>query len=115
LRNNREGWQLMSKVYYFVFTQGQYEEYDIQEICVCDHEVTPREYAVYMEKYESTLEEVFGRIPKIDLGTCYKPSDYNSKEHAEYCKWIEDNDPVKAFKELHGMKPLECVELYWRG
>lgn len=98
--------------YFFVFSSGEYSDYGIGNICVCDHEVKKEEWNAYYKVFQdesSRLRQIaYAHREKMTYAVFM-----DTPEYLAYQKFITENDPEKNFQKLHGMTVLDYEEL-WR-
>jgi hypothetical protein len=93
------------KQFFFVFSSGEYSDYRIGSLYVCDHEVTEAEWDEHYRAYrdESNLRSrTFNRLSYQD------PS--RTALYQEWDKWTRENNPEVSFIKRHGMREIEYLE-----
>lgn len=99
-----------TKQYFYQFSTGEYSDYRVGGLFVCDHEVTGAEWKLAYEVYQTECERLAVLVPKRQGSWVWNN---DSPEYCAYNKHREDNHPEKLFQRLHNMHAVECVEL-WR-
>lgn len=119
--------------YYFLFTSSGYDEYSVDELCICDHIVTLEEWNEHCKVFEEAYRQ---KQNELKLKFCERTAtpyswrtdfSYAKKEHLviddtgivgyavsgemrELQQWHRDNDPRKTFKKLHNMESVGFQE-----
>lgn len=103
----------MTKQYYYQFANGEYSDYCVGGLYLCDHEVNEDEWKAHYKMYQGQSSRLFQAIPRDNstngYGGTIKLGSYEYKAYRDY----RNNNPEKSFQELHGMVAVECTEL-WR-
>lgn len=99
-------------LYFFQFSQGEYSDYSVGGLYVCDHEVTEDEWKEHYLIYQQIAKEHAKTRPVIRYPAKVLAREEDSKKYWEWYQWFEDNSPEKSFVELHNMVEVDCVGLH---
>jgi hypothetical protein len=106
------------KHYLYQFSWGEYSDYRVGGVFLCDHEVTLEEWGAH----ESVYSEEAGKRSR-EFNIKWQHATYDKRKadpdldkayRAEWealNQWRKDNDPEESFVKLHNMVPIQCIEL----
>jgi len=112
----------------FVFTSYDWDRHIIDEVCYCNHDVSPEEWEEHCKMYEKKLKNLRegsyiaygkrtgeGHREVNGWGTVVtiRPASnsyYDSPEDKQVNKWIAGNCPRESFKKLHNMRETDFSE-----
>lgn len=97
---------MTAAAHYFIFTSGEYSDYRVDGICVCDHPVSSDEWHAHLVKYRRELEKRQWEGMGYDSWDAW----YDAGGSAALARWTARNNPVKKFIKLHKMRPVPSTE-----
>lgn len=126
----------MAEQHYFLFSTGDYDDYVVTGLYCCDHEVNLEEWQEFKENYEKNWKRVredsyiaYGKRTGLghkEIKVEYKggvesevriaPASlkyYSSPECLGCDEWGQENNPLEAFKKLHGMVQIPHSEIFY--
>lgn len=94
----------MSKLFYYLMTEGVYDDYKVEGIYFTDHSISQREWEECALKYDRELSGQRALLPTSG------PEDFE-KAYAVLKAWEMDNNPYSTFRKLHNMQKIDYTEL----
>lgn len=112
-------------MHYFMFSNGEYSDYCVGGMYVCDHDVGEDEWKAFVAdlselKKRAKLHwlDMFvtrtGVTPKHRDGGYFEGYDdwWGSEECEAYRVYVDENNAQELFIKKHNMKPVEYTELW---
>lgn len=105
----------MSDQYFFMFSSGEYSDYGVNGLYVCDHPVTKQEWHDFYKVYQEEVARLRGVVEE-KFGERFYWSEnkdfYNSPEYKAYDNYQQGGCEF-AFQKQHNMQEV-LVEEFWR-
>jgi hypothetical protein len=110
----------MDNLHFFMFSSGEYSDYGVGGMYVCDHVVTTSEWEQFAadklaQRQKARNESVTKYKARTGEGDDYHgvPVDwYGSDEYEECCKYCDENCSQDLFIKAHNMRKVEYTELW---
>jgi hypothetical protein len=111
----------MNNLHFFMFSSGEYSDYCVGGMYVCDHVVTTSEWEQFAE--DKLAQRQKARSDSIvayrnrngettDIYAGYPTGWFGSKEYEGWLAYCEDNNSQDLFIKAHNMKRVEYTELW---
>jgi hypothetical protein len=104
----------MDNMHFFMFSNGEYSDYSVRGMYVCDHIVDEEEWEQFAK--DKSAQRQKAREDSI-LKYCARTGDgvkgwYRSDEYKEYQKYCDENCVKDLFIKVHGMREIFYTELW---
>ncbi len=99
----------MSGPFYFTFSSGEYSDYGIGDICICDHEVSKDEW----HKHYQVFQDEKAKLQWELMGYASWDEWYDGAGNYDALQlWEITNLPEKTFQQLHDMTVLNITNFH---
>lgn len=98
-------------LHFFTFASGEYSDYGVNSIAVCDHPVSQEDWYEHLKQYRQDFEAKRAELSqKYNIDRPYYV--YESEAYKEFEIWQAENDPDVTFSKKHCMIFVEYQECH---
>lgn len=95
--------------HYIIVTSGEGEDYAIDGLYLCDHQIDPEEWPSILRAHHKESHRMAEEIYAAH-GQRYGWT-FSMQAHDAYIAWLDANEPFGPFAKKHGLVKAEYLEV----